>query len=109
MWFCIAARGALTGSGVGISTASGVNFAEGVDGVFNAIGDRLYASPLRNAKNAFIRGDLREHSKAALTISPTCLTISSGMHMAQRSRQCKAHRIRGEYIQHGADARRRNV
>ena len=75
-----AARGALTGSGVGIPAALGVNFAAGmagslaeqrlagermspmraaVDGAFNALGGRIYGtSPLRNAKDAFIRGAL---------------------------------------------------
>ena len=75
-----AARGALTGSGVGIPAALGVNFAAGmagslaeqklagermspvraaVDGAFNALGGRIYGtSPLRNAKDAFIRGTL---------------------------------------------------
>ncbi len=75
-----AARGALVGSGAGIPLAFGVDFAAGmagslaeqkitggrlspvraaVDGAFNAAGGRLYGtSPLRNAKNAFIRGAL---------------------------------------------------
>ena len=75
-----AARGALTGSGVGIPAVLGVNFAAGmagslaeqrlagermspvraaVDGAFNALGGRIYGtSPLRNAKDAFIRGAL---------------------------------------------------
>ena len=75
-----AARGTLTGSGVGIPAALGVNFAAGmagslaeqklagermspvraaVDGAFNALGGRIYGtSPLRNAKDAFIRGAL---------------------------------------------------
>ncbi len=75
-----AARGALIGSGAGIPLAFGVDFAAGmagslaeqkisdgriapvraaVDGVFNAAGGRLYGtSPLKNAKNAFIRGAL---------------------------------------------------
>jgi hypothetical protein len=70
----------LTGSGVGIPAALGVNFAAGtagslaeqklagermspvraaVDGAFNALGGRIYgASPLRNAKDAFIKGAL---------------------------------------------------
>ncbi|WP_347280921.1 RHS repeat-associated core domain-containing protein, partial [uncultured Alistipes sp.] len=75
-----AARGALVGSGAGIPLAFGVNFAAGmagslaeqkiageqtapvraaVDGAFNAAGGRLYGtSPLRNAKDAFMRGAL---------------------------------------------------
>jgi len=75
-----AARGALIGSGAGIPLAFGVDFAAGmagslaeqkitgariapvraaVDGAFNAVGGRLYGtSPLKNAKNAFIRGAL---------------------------------------------------
>ena len=75
-----AARGALIGSGAGIPLAFGVDFAAGmagslaeqkisgtriapvraaVDGVFNAAGGRLYGtSPLKNARNAFIRGAL---------------------------------------------------
>ena len=75
-----AARGALVGSGAGIPLAFGVDFAAGmagslaeqkiaggrlspvrsaVDGVFNAAGGRLYGtSPLRNAKDAFMRGAL---------------------------------------------------
>ena len=75
-----AARGALVGSGAGIPLAFGVDFAAGmagslaeqkitgerispvraaVDGAFNAAGGRLYGtSPLRNAKDAFIRGAL---------------------------------------------------
>ena len=75
-----AARGALIGSGAGIPLAFGVDFAAGmagslaeqkiaggrlspvrsaVDGVFNAAGGRLYGtSPLRNAKDAFMRGAL---------------------------------------------------
>ena len=75
-----AARGALVGSGAGIPLAFGVDFAAGmagslaeqkiaggrlspvraaVDGAFNAAGGRLYGtSPLRNAKDAFMRGAL---------------------------------------------------
>ena len=75
-----AARGALIGSGAGIPLAFGVDFAAGmagslaeqkiaggrlspvraaVDGAFNAAGGRLYGtSPLRNAKDAFMRGAL---------------------------------------------------
>ena len=75
-----AARGALIGSGAGIPLAFGVDFAAGmagslaeqkisgariapvraaVDGAFNAAGGRLYGtSPLKNVKNAFIRGAL---------------------------------------------------
>ncbi|MDE7201375.1 MAG: RHS repeat-associated core domain-containing protein, partial [Lachnospiraceae bacterium] len=75
-----AARGALIGSGAGIPLAFGVDFAAdmagslaeqkisgtriapvraAVDGVFNAAGGRLYGtSPLKNARNAFIRGAL---------------------------------------------------
>ena len=75
-----AARGALVGSGAGIPLAFGVDFVAGmagslaeqkiaggrlspvrsaVDGVFNAAGGRLYGtSPLRNAKDAFMRGAL---------------------------------------------------
>ncbi|MDE7183629.1 MAG: hypothetical protein K2O40_03930, partial [Lachnospiraceae bacterium] len=67
-------------SGVGLPAARGVNFAAGmagslaeqkiagermapvraaVDRAFNAVGGRLYGtSPLRNAKDAFIRGAL---------------------------------------------------
>ena len=75
-----AARGALIGSGAGIPLAFGVDFAAGmagslaeqkisgariapvraaVDGAFNAAGGRLYGtSPLKNVKNAFMRGAL---------------------------------------------------
>ena len=72
-----AARGALVGSGAGIPLAFGVDFVAGslaeqkiaggrlspvraaVDGAFNAAGGRLYGtSPLRNAKDAFMRGAL---------------------------------------------------
>ena len=72
-----AARGALIGSGAGIPLAFGVDFVAGslaeqkiaggrlspvraaVDGAFNAAGGRLYGtSPLRNAKDAFMRGAL---------------------------------------------------
>ena len=75
-----AARGALIGSGAGIPLAFGVNFAAGmagslaeqkitgariapvraaVDGAFNAVGGRLYGtSPLKNVRNAFMRGAL---------------------------------------------------
>ena len=75
-----AARGALIASGAGIPLAFGVDFAAGmagslaeqkisgariapvraaVDGAFNAAGGRLYGtSPLKNVKNAFMRGAL---------------------------------------------------
>ncbi len=81
-----AARGALVGSGAGIPLAFGVNFAAGmagslaeqkiaggrlspvraaVDGAFNAAGGRTVreTSPLRNAKDAFMRGALRRRTQ----------------------------------------------